>query len=205
MPLISDAARLLALVREVFLRRGDRWFLFGAQAVVAHGFPRTTGDVDVTVVPADGNPRALAAALVSAGLTLRVSDLDDFVERTAVIPFLHEPTGLGLDVVLGASGLENDCIDRAVAVDIGDGTVPVIRVEDLVVLKILSGRPKDVEDVRSILRRRRRTLDLAHVRSLLAELEEALGQSDLAPELERLLVQEERSRGVRGRINPRQP
>ncbi len=204
MPLTSDAARLLALVREVFRVRGDRWFLFGAQAVVAHGFPRTTGDVDVTVVPADGNPRALAAALVSAGLTLRVSDLDDFVERTAVIPFLHETTGLGLDVVLGASGLENDCIDRAVAVDIGDGTVPVIRVEDLIVLKILSGRPKDVEDVRSILRRRHRTLDLAHVRSLLVELEEALGQSDLVPELEHLLAQEERAPGVRGRTAPTQ-
>lgn len=190
MPLASDAARLLALVREVFLRRGDRWFLFGAQAVVAHGFPRTTGDVDVTVVPADGNPRALAAALVSAGLTLRVPDLDDFVERTAVLPFLHEPTGLGLDVVLGASGLENDCIDRAVPVDIGDGTVPVIRVEDLMVLKVLSGRPKDVEDVRSILRRKGGTLDLGHVRSLLAELEEALGQSDLVPALERLLAEE---------------
>jgi hypothetical protein len=203
-PLTSDAARLLALVREVFRKRGDRWFLFGAQAVVAHGFPRTTGDVDVTVVPADGDPRALAAALVSAGLKLRVSDPDDFIERTAVIPFLHEASGLGLDVVLGASGLENDCIDRAVAVDIGDGTVPVIRVEDLVVLKILSGRPKDVEDVRSILRRRRRTLDLAHIRSLLAQLEEALGQSDLLPELERLLSEEERSRGVRGPKDPPQ-
>jgi hypothetical protein len=172
--------------------------LFGAQAVVAHGFPRMTGDVDVTVVPADGSPRALAAALVSAGLTLRVSDLDDFVERTAVLPFLHEPTGLGLDVVLGASGLENDCIDRAVAVDIGDDTVPVIRVEDLVVLKILSGRPKDVEDVRSILRRRRLTLDFAQVRALLAQLEEALGQSDLLPALEGLIAEEKRSRGARG-------
>lgn len=203
MPLTSDASRLLALVREVFRLRGDRWFLFGAQAVVAHGFPRTTGDVDVTVVPADGDPRALAGALVSAGLTLRVSDLDDFIERTAVLPFLHEPTGLGLDVVLGASGLENDCIGRAVAVDIGDGTVPVIAVEDLVVLKILSGRPKDVEDVRSILRRRRRTLDVAHVRALLAELEEALAQSDLVPELDRLLAQEERSQGVHGPTAPR--
>lgn len=203
MPLTSDAARLLALVREVFHRRGDRWFLFGAQAVVAHGFPRTTADVDVTVMPADGNPRALATALVNAGLTLRVSDLDDFVDRTAVLPFFHEPTGLGLDVVLGASGLENDCIERAVAVDIGDGTVPVIRVEDLIVLKVLSGRPKDVEDVRSILRRQRRTLNLADLHSLLSQLEEALGQSDLLRALEGLLAEEEKSRGVRGRTAPR--
>lgn len=192
MPLASDAARLLALVRDVFLRRGDRWFLFGAQAVVAHGFPRTTGDVKVTVFSADGDARALAAALVSAGLTLHVPDLDDFVERTAVLPFLHEPTGLGLDVVLGASGLERACLDRAVAIDIGDGTVPVIRVEDLVVLKILSGRPKDVEDVRSILGRRRRTFDTAHVRSLLSQLEEALGQRDLLPALEGLLSEDGR-------------
>ncbi len=46
------------------------------------------------------------------------------------------------------------------------------------------------------------SLRMADARSLLAELEEALGQSDLVPELERLLAREERSPGVRGRTAP---
>lgn len=59
---------------------------------------------------------------------------------------------------------------------------------DLVATKILAGRPEDVEDGRGILRERLPALDLELVRATLAVLEEALGQSDLRPILERELA-----------------
>ncbi len=63
-------------------------------------------------------------------------------------------------------------------------TIPVISPEDLVVTKILAGRPKDLEDVRGILRERRASLDLGLIRETLRLLEQALGQSDLCPVLD---------------------
>ena len=71
--------------------------------------------------------------------------------------------------------------------DVGGIEVPVLSAEDLLVAKILASRPKDLEDAAGILRARRGSLDLSLVRSLVADLEEALGQSDLVPMLDRLL------------------
>ena len=57
--------------------------------------------------------------------------------------------------------------------------VPVISPEDLVVTKILAGRPKDLEDVRGILRQAGATFESKMVRALLASLEAALDRSNL--------------------------
>ncbi len=67
----------------------------------------------------------------------------------------------------------------------------VISPEDLIVTKILAGREKDIEDVRSVLRERISSLALALIRATLALLEEALGQSDLRPLFEHELAKEE--------------
>lgn len=49
---------LLAAVRSVFDRLGVRWYLFGAQAVIAYGAPRLTADADVTVELGDALDRS---------------------------------------------------------------------------------------------------------------------------------------------------
>jgi Nucleotidyl transferase of unknown function (DUF2204) len=177
----SPVADLLARLSTAFERRGDRWFLFGAQAVAAYGVPRVTADVDVTVVLGDGQPRALALALGEAGMRLRVADVDGFAERTSVLPFIDDSSGLAVDVVLARSGLELECLERAVPIEMEGVTIPVITAEDLVILKVLAGRPKDREDVRALLRREARPFDFDRVERVLGLLEEALGQSDLLP------------------------
>jgi hypothetical protein len=164
---------------------GVRWYVFGAQAVQIWGRPRLTADVDLTVeVAPDGVP-ALIAAVEGRGFALRVrKDVDAFVARTRVLPFAHEATGIGLDVVLAGPGFEEGFLERAVRVPLGEATVPVISPEDLVITKVLAGRPKDVEDVRGVLAERAERLDLGYVRDMLGQLESALGQSDLLPLLE---------------------
>jgi hypothetical protein len=66
--------------------------------------------------------------------------------------------------------------------------VRVAAVEDLVVMKILAGRPKDLEDVRAMLAARRGSMDTAYIRDMLHLLEEALAQSDLLPAFEQALT-----------------
>jgi predicted nucleotidyltransferase len=51
--------------------------------------------------------------------------------------------------------------------------IPVISPEDLIVTKILAGRSKDLEDVRGILKERRASLDLDHIRETLDLLEQS--------------------------------
>lgn len=182
MPIQPAARDLLAALAPVLSRWG-RWYLFGAQAVVVYGVPRLSADVDVTLALDPDTPDRFAAEMEVAGFSLSVSD-PAFVRRTRVMPFIHQPTGMPLDVVLAGSGLEDDFLTRAITVDLGGTSVPVIHVEDLIIAKILASRPKDLDDARALWRAHGQTLDREHIRHTLGLLEEALGQSDLIPSFE---------------------
>ena len=124
----------------------------------------------------------LVRLLEAEGFQLRVRrEVEQFVARTRVLPFVRPATNLQLDVVLAGPGIEELFLTRAVPVTIGGRAIPVISPEDLVVTKVLAGRPKDVEDVRGILAERAAEMDLPHIREMLRLLEDALGQSDLLP------------------------
>ncbi len=172
----------------------DGWYVFGAQAVQVWGFPRFTVDVDVTARLRPGAPASFVSAMRKAGFDLRVGDVDDFVKKTRVFPFVHRDSGIPLDVVLAGPGIEEEFIERARPVEVGGTVVPVISPEDLIVTKVLAGRPKDLEDIRGILRERLEALDLARVRRVLGLLEEALSQSDLKPLFEEALSAVRRSK-----------
>jgi hypothetical protein len=146
-----------------------------------------TADVDVTVALDPADPKRFVLEMQAAGFELRVSDVDDFLRRTHVLPFVHSRTRMPLDVVLAASGLETGFLDRARRARIGDLEIPVISPEDLVIVKILAGRPKDLEDVTGVLARQKGHLDLGRIRETLKALESALAQGDLVPAFERLL------------------
>lgn len=102
---------------------------------------------------------------------------------------IHGDTGLPADIVLGGPGLEELFLSRASMRDVGGVKVPVVSPEDLIVMKILAARDKDKEDIRAVIRAGRGTLELDAVRSTITMLEEALGQSDLMPLFDELVLQ----------------
>lgn len=184
--LLQPAALELLTALEPVLARWGRWYVFGAQAVIVYGVPRLSADVDVTLALEPDTPDAFAREMHAAGFTLRVAD-PDFVRRTRVMPFVHEATGMPLDVVLAGSGIEDEFLKRAVLTDLGTTSVPVIDPADLIVAKLLAGRPKDMEDARALWRLHGGELDAARVRRTLSQLEEALSQSDLVPAFDGLV------------------
>lgn len=184
------ALELLTALAPVFARWG-RWYVFGAQAVIVYGVPRLSADVDVTLALVPDEPERFAGEMEAAGFALRVDD-PDFVRRTRVMPFVHLPTGMPLDVVLAGSGLEEEFLGRAKAVDIGGTAVPLIDLGDLIIAKVLAGRPKDVDDAAALWRLHGSTLDADRIRGTLRLLEEALSQNDLVSAFEALARSERR-------------
>jgi hypothetical protein len=176
-PVQPAAVELLAALSPV-LGRWGRWFVFGAQAVTAYGVPRLSADVDVTLALHPDAPEQFARDMKNAGFALRVSD-PDFVRRTRVMPFVHIATAMPLDIVLAGSGLEEAFLDRARPTDLGGTVVPLIDLGDLLVAKILAGRPKDHDDAAGLWRLHGATVAEDRVRETLRLLEEALSQSDL--------------------------
>lgn len=182
----STILELLRDLASVLARFGGRWYLFGAQAVLIWGRPRLTGDVDVTIFLDSDDPDRLVGAMRAVGFTPRVTDVRAFAARTRVLPFTHEPTGIGLDAILGGPGFEEEFLRTARNIDLGGIVVPVIAPEALIVTKILAGRPKDLEDVEGILRAQEGGCDLARAHELLGILEAALARADLRPQLDEL-------------------
>ena len=176
-PVQPAALELLAALAPVAERWG-RWYVFGAQAVVVYGVPRLSADVDVTLALVPDAPQQFARDMQAAGFALRVNDLD-FVRRTRVMPFVHESTGMPLDIVLAGSGLEDEFLQRAVLTDIGSARVPIIELSDLIIAKVLAGRPKDIDDARALWQLHGHKADAERIRQTLQLLEEALSQSDL--------------------------
>ena len=88
------------------------------------------------------------------------------------------------DVVLAGSGLEDEFLDRAKVVDMGGTPVPLIDVGDLIIAKVLAGRPKDVDDASAVWRLHHLEIDANRIRRTLRLLEEALTQSDLVSTFE---------------------
>jgi len=181
-PVQPAALELLTAVAQVLARWG-RWYVFGAQAVIAYGVPRLSADVDITLQLVPDEPERFVRDMEAAGFALRVDD-PDFVRRTRVMPFVHLATAMPLDVVLAGSGLEEEFLERARAVDVGGAIVPLIDAGDLIIAKILAGRPKDLEDARGLWGLRGRDLDADRIRRTLELLEEALSQSDLLTSFE---------------------
>lgn len=183
----SPVADLLADLSRAFTALDIPWYLFGAQAAIVYGVARLTGDVDVTVRAPAGTPASeWVGAVERHGFERRFTD-SRFVEQSRVIPLVHTATGLPVDIVMAGPGLEDEFFERVVAQTIDDVTVPVIEVSDLIVLKTLAGRPKDAEDVVTLLHTQAGTVDEVRVRRLLAMLEGALGQSDLLPAFDEVL------------------
>lgn len=180
MPSSAGPAELLSDLAAALSAVGAQWYVFGAQAALVWGRPRLTTDVDVTVrcsVATDHLVRALDAH----GFSLRIDATENFMRTTRVVPLEHRMSGLALDLVLAGPGLEDLFLERAVPIDVAGTVVPFISPEDLIVTKLLAGRDKDIEDVRGVLSERGSALDVNQIRTTIALLEDALGQSDLMP------------------------
>ncbi len=174
---MSALAETLTALAAALEPLGLRWFVFGAQAVAVRGSPRATQDVDVTVEVERSRLPELTSSLEAAGLTHRYPEIaDELLAGGAVLPFVHG-SGMEVDLVLASSGLESLALSRAERLPIDGVVVPVAAATDLVVMKVLAGRGKDLDDVAALLASGE--VDRAEARDLLRQLEEALGVSDL--------------------------
>jgi hypothetical protein len=180
-----------------------RWFLFGAQAAILYGVARLSADVDITVDLGGKSSREVVDALGAAGFELRIADAAGFVDATRVLPFVHRASRIPDDVVLAGPGLEDQFFAGVQDRVIGAARVPVVAAEDLVAMKVLAGRPRDVDDVAAILHAHRDDLDLHRIRTTLALLEAALDRRDLLSEPDRLLIVARRAGNSTARVRMR--
>lgn len=166
--MLQELLEKIALALE---DRGIAYMVIGGQAVLLYGEPRLTRDIDITLaagVDRWGEISGLAQSLGWEPLAAK-----DFSERTMVLPCIHRPSGIRLDLIFSHSAYEREAMERVRRVTVGKAQVRFAAPEDLVVHKIVAGRARDLEDVRGVLIKSRQ-LDLDYIRARLAEFDASL-------------------------------
>jgi hypothetical protein len=111
-----------------------------------------------------------------------------FVRELHVLP-IETPDGTRIDLVWARLPYEHKAIARATMEEVAGHRARVCRPDDLIIHKILAGRPKDREDVRAIVRHQLTRLDRRYLTNTLRAIERSLGRSDLVSGLHACLRQ----------------
>jgi hypothetical protein len=173
---------LLANLARVLDGAGIPYMVIGGQAVLVHGEPRLTRDIDVTLGVNSSTFARILALGSSIGLSPSVSDVERFVQRTNVLPLSSESTGIRVDLIFSFTPYEAQAIERAISIPILDIPVRFATAEDLIIHKLVAGRPRDFEDMRGILSRQKH-LDETYLKHWLPTFREVVGR-DLLRELD---------------------
>jgi len=169
-----------------------RGAVIGGVAASIHGRPRVTRDVDIVALVPDDRWADFLAKGVKFGIRGRRPDALDFARATRVLLLRHEPSGVELDVSLGAIPFEVEMVGRALIQRIRGVSFRMATAEDIVVMKCLALRPRDVADIEGILSARP-DLALNRIRADLQSLSEALEGPDYLSELDRIIVGQRRA------------
>jgi hypothetical protein len=182
----ADFGELIARLARALSARDLSFMLIGGQAVLLHGEPRLTQDVDVTLAASPEQLDDVLAVCSAAGLSPLPEDVANFVRNTFVLPAADPSTGIRVDLVFSTTPYESEAIRRAVLIDIEGENVPFASAEDLILHKLFAGRPRDLDDATGVVRRKGDALDWAYIRKWAAEFSRVEGREDLPDQVRAL-------------------
>ena len=162
--------KILSSIGASLNKRDIPYMIIGGQAVLLYGEPRLTRDIDITLGVNIDHLDELLAVVQELTLKPLPKDLKSFVRQTMVLPALDETTGIRVDFIFSFTPYETEAIKRAKKIKIMDREVNFASPEDLIIHKIFAGRPRDIEDVRTVLLKNP-DIDVQYIRKWLKEFD----------------------------------
>ena len=138
-------------ILAALVAQNARFLIVGAHALAAHGYPRSTVDIDIWIDATDDNADRVWKALAEFGAPLADLSVErqDLTRPDVVIQFGLPPNRI--DVLTGLSGLSFDAAWMNRIEEVLEGvTVPVLGLTDLIANKRATGRDKDRADLKGV-------------------------------------------------------
>ncbi|MGH8267622.1 MAG: nucleotidyl transferase AbiEii/AbiGii toxin family protein [Steroidobacteraceae bacterium] len=167
--------------------------IIGGVAASVLGRPRLTQDIDALAIVPEADWASAMSDAARYGIVARMEGALEFARRSRVLLMRHTSSGINLDITFGGLPFEEAAIRKSAMHDVGGLRVRLPRVEDLLVMKAIARRPKDLEDIRGLLAAHPQA-DVAEARHWVREFATAMNLSDMLDEFDRLLAQ--RTAGV---------
>lgn len=137
----DDFREFIALLNK----RKVEYILVGGYSVILHGYPRSTGDMDIWVNPSPDNFLKLKKVFFDFGLPI-MNEQDFLNDHSDVFSYGRPP--LAIDILTKCKGLNfKESIAQAKLVNVEGLDVILISYNHLIQAKKASGRYKDLNDL----------------------------------------------------------
>ena len=153
---MSDLTNTLYDITDLFELLGVRYAVMGGIAVRIYGIPRPTHDVDFTIaIERDQLPKFFRAA-TDQGYTVPAAYEAGWVDRVAGMPLVKlriylEGHGVDVDIFLAESPFQESLLARRRLEEYEHRSLYFVSPEDLILLKLVAGRPRDLVDIGDVL------------------------------------------------------
>jgi predicted nucleotidyltransferase len=168
-----ELEKLLKKISLEFEKNKIDYMVIGGQAVLIYGEPRLTKDIDIILGTDIDRFKHILEIVKKMKLKILPKNPYDFVKETMVLPLLDEKTGIRIDLIFSFSEYEKEALKRVNRVKISDFYVNYVSLEDLIIQKIISGRERDIEDIRIVMLKNKK-IDEKYILKWLLEFEKTL-------------------------------
>ena len=165
-------------IQRLLAKFDDRGVIIGGIAVGFLGRPRLTEDVDAMFLLSTNDiPQFLEAAKIE-NIQPRIPNAEEFAKKSRVLLLQHSPTEINIDISLGILPFEEEMVERGIVQSTSTLSIRLPTPEDLIIMKTIAHRSKDLEDIRTIVDKNPK-LDVARIKQWVKEFAEVLEMPDL--------------------------
>ena len=141
---------------DVLNELGLRYAVMGGLAVRAFSIPRSTWDVDLTIGIDRDDLSRFFEAVDARGYTVPEANTRGWLDQVAGMPLVKFKTycasgTVDVDVFIAENDFQKSLLARSTMIPTEVGPVSIVTAEDLILLKLIANRPRDLIDVADLL------------------------------------------------------
>jgi hypothetical protein len=173
-------------LHHLFSKINDRGVVTGGVAVGFLGKPRLTEDVDAVILLSEKELPEFLEIASAEKIFPRIKKAEEFARENRVLLLQHSPSETNMDISLGFLPFEEEMVARGVLLTFTTLSIRLPTPEDLIIMKAVAHRPKDLEDIRTIVEKQS-NLDKERIEDWVKSFAEDLEMQDLWKQIEELL------------------
>ncbi len=160
---MNDIEEVLRLVCNFLNEQNMRYVIVGGIAVMFHGVPRTTVDIDIILDMSDAELKEFTGFLKREKFNVDYDTMRELIhDGSHSTVFLHEGL-IRLDLQGVNSEFDQETLDRAIEVNYSDCNLRIGSVEDTLINKLYFQGEQDLRDALGIYARHKRELDEVYI------------------------------------------
>lgn len=161
--------QLLKLVCQYLNDAGVDYVVVGGFAVMFHGRPRTTADLDFVISIENLDIQKFVNYLIDQGLFASVYDMEKAFEEGSHCSVEDQETLFRLDIKKANGPFDIQTLENRIAIQLDDIDIYLATAEDTIVNKLAWGRPIDLFDALGVYTRQEKSLDIELIMKMCQE------------------------------------